>query len=49
MVLAVAALILVVLGVIGIGVEGRLDPTTLDIPGSASSRANQLCSEHFGD
>ena len=44
-----AALILVVLGVIGIGVEGRLDPTTLDIPGSASSRANQLVSEHFGD
>ncbi|HEX3323948.1 MAG TPA: MMPL family transporter, partial [Solirubrobacterales bacterium] len=47
--LAVAALILVVLGVIGIGVEGRLDPTTLDIPGTDSSHANQLLNEHFGD
>jgi RND superfamily putative drug exporter len=48
-VLAVAALILVVLGVIGIGVEGRLDPTTLNIPGTDSSKANQLLGEHFGD
>ena len=48
-VLAVAALVLVVLGMIGIGVEGRLDPTTLDIPGTDSSRANQLLREHFGD
>lgn len=44
-----AALILVVLGAIGIGVEGRLDPTTLDIPGTDSSQANQLLGEHFGD
>jgi RND superfamily putative drug exporter len=48
-VLAAAALILVVLGVIGTGVEGRLDPTTLDIPGTDTSRANQLLGEHFGD
>jgi putative drug exporter of the RND superfamily len=48
-VLAVAALILVVLGAIGFGVEGRLDPTTLDIPGTDSSQANQLLGEHFGD
>ena len=48
-VLAVAALILVVLGAIGIGVEGRLDPTTLNIPGTEASQANQLLGEHFGD
>jgi hypothetical protein len=39
-VLAVAALLLVVLGAIGTGVEDRLDPTTLNVPGTASSRAN---------
>ncbi len=44
-----AALILIVLGAIGAGVEGRLDPTTLNIPGTDSSRANQLLGEHFGD
>jgi RND superfamily putative drug exporter len=45
----VAAVLLVVLGVIGTGVEGRLDPTTLDVPGTASSRANAMLREHFGD
>jgi RND superfamily putative drug exporter len=48
-VLATAAIVLVALGIIGIGVEGRLAPTTLDIPGTDSSRANQLVSDHFGD
>jgi RND superfamily putative drug exporter len=48
-VLAVGALILAILGVVGIGVEGRLDPTTLNIPGTDSSRSNQLLGEHFGD
>jgi putative drug exporter of the RND superfamily len=48
-VLAAAALILAVLGIVGFGVENRLDPTTLDIPGTDSSRANQLVTEHFGD
>jgi RND superfamily putative drug exporter len=48
-VLAVAALILAALGIIGLNVENRLDPTTLDIPGTSSSRANALVSEHFGD
>ena len=47
-VLAVAALVLVVLGLIGTGVEGRLQPTTLNIPGTASSQANQLLRRHFG-
>jgi RND superfamily putative drug exporter len=48
-VLAVAAILLVVLGVFGTGVEGRLDPTTLNIPGTPSSQANELLQEHFGD
>jgi RND superfamily putative drug exporter len=48
-VLAIAAVVLAALGIIGIGVEGRLAPTTLDIPGTDSSRANQLVRDHFGD
>jgi RND superfamily putative drug exporter len=48
-VLAVAALVLAIFGVIGTGVEGKLDPTTLDVPGTESSRGNQMLREHFGD
>jgi putative drug exporter of the RND superfamily len=48
-VLAVAAVLLIALGLIGTGVESRLDPTTLDVPGTESSRGNQLLREHFGD
>ena len=44
-----AALVLVVLGAIGTGVEKRLDPTTLNVPGTDSSRANDLLRQHFGD
>jgi RND superfamily putative drug exporter len=47
-VLVVAALVLVILGAIGTGVEGRLQPTTLNIPGTDSSRSNQLLRRHFG-
>lgn len=46
--LALAATVLIVLGVIGTGVEERLEPTTLNIPGTDSSRANQLLRDHFG-
>jgi len=48
-VLVVATLILAVLGIIGLSVENRLDPTTLDIPGTDSSHANALVAQHFGD
>jgi putative drug exporter of the RND superfamily len=48
-VLAVAALLLVVLGLIGTGVESRLDPTTLTVPGTESSRGEEILREHFGD
>jgi len=48
-VLAVVALLLVVLGVIGIGLEGKLSPSSLRIPGTSSERANQMLREHFGE
>jgi putative drug exporter of the RND superfamily len=47
--LFVAAIVLAALAVIGTGVESRLEPTTLNIPGTESSRADQLLREHFGD
>ncbi len=47
-VLAVAALLLAALAVLGTGVDGRLSPTSLDIPGTPSSRANSVLREHFG-
>ena len=47
--LAVAAIVLGVLGVIGSGVEGKLNPTTLKIPNTDASRANGILKEHFGD
>ena len=34
---------------IGTGTEDRLDPTTLDVPGTQSSHGNQILREHFGD
>ena len=46
--LAVAALVLAVLAAIGTGVDGRLSPTSLDVPGTPSSRANAILREHFG-
>jgi RND superfamily putative drug exporter len=47
-VLLFAAIVLVALAVIGTGVNSRLDPTTLDVPGSASAEANAMLEEHFG-
>jgi RND superfamily putative drug exporter len=48
-VLSIAAILLVVFGVIGTGTEDRLDPTTLDVPGTESSRSNGILRDHFGD
>jgi RND superfamily putative drug exporter len=48
-VLAIAAVLLIVLGAIGTGTEDRLDPTTLDVPGTESSRSNAILREHFGE
>jgi putative drug exporter of the RND superfamily len=48
-VLVVAAALLLTLAVIGTGTEDRLDPTTLDVPGTESSRSNEILRQHFGD
>jgi RND superfamily putative drug exporter len=48
-VLGAALVVLVVLGALGAGVEGKLNPTSLEIPGTPSSRANRMLREHFGE
>ncbi|MGN6216974.1 MAG: MMPL family transporter [Solirubrobacterales bacterium] len=48
-VLALAAVLLLALGLIGTGVNSRLDPTTLEVPGTESLRGTELLREHFGD
>jgi putative drug exporter of the RND superfamily len=48
-VLAVAAILLAALAIIGTDTEHRLDPTTLDVPGTDSSYGNEILREHFGD
>jgi putative drug exporter of the RND superfamily len=45
----VAAVVLFGLGAIGLGVEEKLNPTTLDIPGTDSSRSTELLRGHFGE
>ncbi len=47
--LAVAAVLLATLAVIGTGTTGRLDPTTIDVAGTESFRSNELLREHFGE
>jgi RND superfamily putative drug exporter len=47
-VLAIAALILIVLGAFGTGTDDRLDPSTLDVPGTESQRSNEILRDHFG-
>src|SRR5213595_559048 len=49
LVLAVAAVLALFLGIIGLGVEGRLSPTSLSIPGTESQHAAELLHRHFGD
>jgi putative drug exporter of the RND superfamily len=48
-VLAVAAVLLVALGLIGTGVNDRLNPTNLEVPGTESFHGTELLREHFGD
>ncbi len=48
-VLGAALIVLVVLGALGAGVEGKLSPTSLNIPGTDSSRANRMLRNHFGN
>jgi putative drug exporter of the RND superfamily len=48
-VLIVAIVAIVVLGVLGRGVEGKLRPTSLSVPGTESGRAGSLLHRYFGD
>lgn len=48
-VLALALAVLIALGVLGVGVEEKLSPTSLAIPGTTSAEANRMLREHFGD
>lgn len=49
-VILVATLIaVVVLGAIGLGVEGHLQPTSLAIGGTSSARGEELARGHFGE
>jgi RND superfamily putative drug exporter len=47
--LAAVLLCCAVLGVVGIGVEDRLDPLSLSIPGTAAAEAEKLSESHFGE
>ncbi|HEX3737272.1 MAG TPA: MMPL family transporter [Solirubrobacterales bacterium] len=49
LVLAVALVAIVALGIIGTGVEGRLTPTSLSVPGTPSADSAELLSSHFGE
>jgi putative drug exporter of the RND superfamily len=48
-VLVAAAIVLSALAVIGTGTDERLNPITLDVPGTESSRGTELLREHFGE
>jgi RND superfamily putative drug exporter len=47
-VLAAVALPIVLLSLLGLGLDGRLSPSTLDIPGTSASHAETMLREHFG-
>ncbi|HEY5333613.1 MAG TPA: hypothetical protein VIJ21_08715, partial [Solirubrobacterales bacterium] len=47
-ILLIVAIALATLAVVGTGVDSRLDPSSLDIPGSASAEANAQLEEGFG-
>jgi RND superfamily putative drug exporter len=46
--LAALAVPIVLLGLLGLGLDGRLSPSSLNIPGTEASRANALLEAHFG-
>ncbi|HEY6731816.1 MAG TPA: MMPL family transporter [Solirubrobacterales bacterium] len=39
----------VALGIVGLGVEERLEPLSLDVPGTTASNGEALAESHFGD
>jgi putative drug exporter of the RND superfamily len=48
-ILAAILLIVAVLGIVGLGVEGHLQPTSLAIGGTSSARGEALARRQFGD
>jgi RND superfamily putative drug exporter len=48
-VLVAAVVAIVVLGIVGRGVEDELRPTSLNVPGTDSGRASDLVHRYFGD
>jgi len=48
-VLAISLVVAIALGAVGLGVEEKLSPTSLEVPGTESSHANRLLRQHFGD
>ncbi len=48
-VLGIALVLIVVLGFLGRDVESKLNPTSLDVPGTDAHRANEMLDEYFGD
>ena len=48
-VLAVAALFIAVFASLGFGIEDKLNPTSLDVPGTDSNKATKLLKQYFGD
>lgn len=47
--LVVVLLFCAVLGALGLGVEDRLDPFSLNVPGTSADEGEALVSSHFGD
>jgi putative drug exporter of the RND superfamily len=47
--LAATLALVVLLGLIGLGVEGHLRPTSLEVGGTSSARGEALDRDHFGD
>jgi RND superfamily putative drug exporter len=48
-ILAATLVVVIVLGVIGLGVEGHLRPTSLAIGGTSSAKGEELARGHFGE
>jgi RND superfamily putative drug exporter len=48
-ILLVALALIVSLGWVGRDVEGKLNPTSLDVPGTDANRANRMLEKYFGD
>jgi hypothetical protein len=45
----VAILVVAALGILGLGVESRLTPTSLSVPGTPSAEGAALLKSHFGE